>query len=126
MKTKIAAIFFSILFCLCLTACKEVKRPVDYPNSTWICDIADISFTVSKDGKIENATMLAKNGETIPISLVFANISDGKVSITNVDETETYLSGSCTYDIDSFSIFVTDIYNPDMVITSTRLPFKRA
>lgn len=70
--------------------------------------------------------MLDKNGETISISLVFTDMEDGKVSITNADETETYLTGTCTYDKDMFSIFVTDIFNPDINITTIRLTFERS
>ena len=69
--------------------------------------------------------MLDKNGAVISISVVFTDMEDGKVSITNVAETETYLSGTCTYDNDMFSIFVTDLFNPNISITTTRLTFER-
>lgn len=126
MKFKKFTALIVLLFCLCLTACGDAKRPIDYPDSTWTCASENIAFSVSEDGKITNATILDKNGEIVPISLVFTDINEGKVSITNTDETETYISGTCTYGSDIFSIFVTDIYNPDLNISSTRLAFERS
>ena len=128
MKIKTIALLLVALLCFSLTACgeSEAKRPLDYPNSKWTCDVASITFSVSDDAKITDATMVDKNGETISISVVFTDVEEGKVSITNAYETETYLSGTCTYDEDLFSIFVTDIYNPDIDISSTRLTFNRS
>ncbi|MBR5286019.1 MAG: hypothetical protein IKU30_03895 [Clostridia bacterium] len=69
--------------------------------------------------------MLNKYDEAIAISLVFADMESGKVSITNADRTEIYLSGTCTYGNDTFSIFLTDIFSSDIDITTTRLTFER-
>ncbi len=128
MKIKTIALLLVALLCFSLTACgeSESKRPIDYPDSKWSCDVASITFSVSDDGKVTDATMVDKNGETILISIVFTDVEEGKVSITNADETETYLSGTCTYGEDLFSIFVTDIYNPDIDISSTRLTFNHS
>lgn len=126
MKIRIVSFLLLISFTLCLTSCGEAKRPIDYPDTTWTCDVANITFSVSDDSDVTNATMIDKNGETITISLVFTDMEEGKVSITNADETEVYLTGTCTYDNDMFSIFVTDIFNPDLNITSTRLTFNRS
>ena len=126
MKIRIISFLLLISFALCLTSCGEAKRPIDYPNSKWTCDIANICFTVTDDGSITDATMVNKNGELLSITLVFSDASEGKVSITDTDKNETYLSGTCTYDNDMFSIFVTDIFNPDLDISSTRLTFKRS
>lgn len=126
MKVKILPLVLVVLFCIGLVACsEEPMRPIDYPDTTWQCNDENIKFSVSDDGKITNATMLDKNGETVSISLVFTDINEGKVSITNADETETYLSGTCTYGKDMFSIFITDIYNSEFGISSTRLTFNR-
>ena len=127
MKIKIFSLFLIVFCCIGFVACgDEPMRPIDYPNTTWQCKDENIKFSVSADGKITDATMLDKNGNTISISLVFTDMEDGKVSITNIDETETYLSGTCTYGKDMFSIFVTDKFNPDISITSTRLTFERS
>lgn len=127
MKIKTIALILIALLCFSLTACGDsnAKRPIDYPNSKWACDVESITFSVSDDGKVTDATMVDKNGETILISIVFTDVEEGKVSLTNADETETYLSGTCTYGDDMFSIFVTDIYSLDLDIYSTRLTFKR-
>lgn len=127
MKIKVVSLLCLVFMCFSLVACgaNEPKRPIDYPDSKWTCSIADISFSVSEECKITNATMVNKNGETIEISLVFSEISEGKVSITNADGTETYLSGTCSYEKDKFTVTVTDIYNTDLEISSTRLAFER-
>ena len=126
MKIKIFSLFFIVICCIGLVACgDEPMRPIDYTNTTWQCKNENIKFSVSADGKITDATMLDKNGAVISISVVFTDMEDGKVSITNVAETETYLSGTCTYDNDMFSIFVTDLFNPNISITTTRLTFER-
>ena len=126
MKIKIFSLFLIVIGCIGLVACgDEPMRPIDYTNTTWQCTNENIKFSVSADGKITDATMLDKNGAVISISVVFTDMEDGKVSITNVAETETYLSGTCTYDNDMFSIFVTDLFNPNISITTTRLTFER-
>lgn len=125
MKLQHVSFLLLIAFALCLTSCEEPKRPIDYPNSSWTCEVASISFTVSSDSIIHDATMLNKYDEAIAISLVFADMESGKVSITNADRTEIYLSGTCTYGNDTFSIFLTDIFSSDIDITTTRLTFER-
>lgn len=128
MKIRTIALLLVALLCFSLTACgkSEAKRPIDYPNSKWTCDIASITFSVSDDGKVTDATMVDKNGKTISICIIFTGTEEGKVSITNADETETYLSGTCTYGEDLFSIFITDTYNSNLDISSTRLAFNRS
>lgn len=128
MKIKVFALLLALLFCFSLTACgdNEVKRPIDYPDSKWTCDAANITFSVSSDGKITDATMVDVNSETISISLVFSDIDEGKVSITNADGTETYLSGNCVYGKKMFSINVTDIYSPHVNPSFVILAFTRS
>ncbi len=128
MKIKIISLLCVAILCFSLVSCGdgELKRPIDYPDSKWTCSVADISFSVSQDCKITNATMVNKNGEIIDISLAFSEMSDGKVSITNADGSETYLSGTCSYEEDKLTVMVTDIYNTDLEITSTRLTFERS
>ena len=128
MKIRIISLLCLVFMCISLVACgdNEVKRPVDYPDSKWTCSVANISFSVSQDCKVTDATMVNKNGETIDISLVFTEMDEGKVSITNPDGSETYISGTCSYEKDKFTVMVTDIYNTDLEITSTRLTFERS
>ncbi|MBE6533952.1 MAG: hypothetical protein E7678_03160 [Ruminococcaceae bacterium] len=127
MKIRIFSLFLLVFMCCtALTSCGEAKRPVDYPDTTWTCESDNIKFSVSKDGKVTDATMIDNNGNTVSVSFVFTDMSEGKVSITNADETETYFSGNCTYDKNMFSVFVTDIYSSDIKPGSTRLTFKRS
>lgn len=126
MNIKIRSLLCVALLCFLLVGCGDnnVKRPVDCPDSKWTCSSANITFSVSQDGKVTDATMVNKNGETVDISLVFTN--EDKVSITNADGTETYITGTFSYEKDMFSVMVTDIYNPELEISSTRLVFKRS
>ncbi len=126
MKKKFFIFLIVALFCVSLVSCGDTKRPIDYPDTKWTCDVANITFSVSEDCKIKDATMVNRNGETISISLVFTNTEEAKVSITNVDGSETYLEGTCTYGDDMFSVFVTDIHNQDLDISATRLIFERS
>ena len=126
MKIKIVALLCLLFMCFSLVACGGAKSPIDQADSKWTCDVADISFSVTKDCKVADATMVNKNGEKIDISLIFTEMSEGKVSITNPDGTQTYVTGTCSYEKDKFTVTVTDIYNTDLEITSTRLIFKRS
>ena len=127
MKIKFSSLLCLVLVCFSLVSCGdgEPKRPIDYSGSEWGCSVANISFSVSHDNNIVDATMVDTSGETIDISLIFSDINEGKVSITNADATETYLSGKCSYGKDSFTVTVTDIYNTGLKISSTRLTFER-
>ena len=128
MRIKSISLFLVLMFCFSLAACgdSEVKRPVDYPDSKWTCNAANITFSVSSDGKITDATMVDVNGETISISLVFSDMEEGKVSVTNAEGTETYFSGNCEYGKKMFSITVTDIYSANVNPTLVRLTFNRS
>lgn len=125
MKFKCIALLFVLALCFGLSACGGEKRPVDYPDTTWACEEQNIKFSVSEDCKITDATMVDKNGETINILLVFSDVSEGKVSITSPDGSETDVSGNCTYDKDSFNITVTDVYNIKLDHLPLILKFKR-
>ena len=125
MKTKFFAVFFITILCFSLAACDDAKRPIDRPDTKWICESDGISFLVSEDGKITNAVMTDKNGEKIDISLVFSDMSEGKVSITNADGSEIYISGTCTYEKDKFTVTVTDIYNTNISVSSPMLIFNK-
>ena len=125
MKTKTSAMIAVLLFCCCVTACTEAKRPIDQPESAWKCEVASIYFEVSEDCKITNATMLDNNGNTVSISLVFSDVNEAKVSITNPEETETYISGTCTFEKNSFTVLLTDIYNSSLSIPARKLTFKK-
>ena len=128
MKIKMVALLLVAFICLSLTSCnaENDKKPTDYKESTWTCDIADITFSISEDGKIVDATMVDKDGKTIPISIVFSDEDENRISITNADETETYLSGTYTSSKNKFVITLTDIFNTNLNISSRSLTFKRS
>lgn len=111
---------------LCLAACggEEAKRPVDYPGTAWSCADGEITFSVTADGAVENASLLNKNGDTVKVSIVFSEISEKKVSFYSEDGKELYFSGSCAYEKNSFTLTISDIYNSDFSYLSPRLVFK--
>ncbi len=125
MKLKAISLLLMLAICLCLSACGGEKRPIDYPGTTWTCQGQNIKFSVTEDGKITDAAMVDKNGETVDILLVFSDVSEGTASITSPDGSETYLSGTCTYGKDSFNISITDVYNTDFEHLPLVLQFKR-
>ena len=127
MKLKIVSVLLLVLICFSMVACGEndPKRPIDYPESKWTCKDASITFSVSADCKITDATAVGNNGEIFEISFVFSEAEEGKVSITNAEGTEIYLIGDCSYESDRFTIRVTDVYNTHLGISSTRLIFER-
>lgn len=115
-----------LIFCISLTSCEDAKRPIDQPDTEWVCEKENIRFSISNDCTITDASMVGKNGETIAISLVFGDMKDGRVTVTDPDGNKTYFSGKCTYKKDMFSVFVTDIYDSNVQFSSTRLTFERS
>ena len=125
MKFKSAFLLLLVVFILCFTACDdEVKLPVDYPNTTWNCADGNITFSVSAEGKTENASFTDEKGNTLKLSVVFSAPADKKVSFYSEDGSELYFSGSCAYEKNSFTLTISDIYNSDFSYLSPRLVFK--
>ncbi len=125
MRIKTVSVLCLVFICISLGACGKAKRPIDYADSRWACDAADISFSVSKDCKVTDGTIVDKNGEKVDISIVFPEDDEGRILITGADGSEIYLAGTCKYGKDRFTVSVTDIYNTDLDISSIRLIFER-
>ena len=121
MKIKLISLLLVVGFCFMIAGCGGAKHPLDRPNSKWSCEEAEISFSVSSDGKITNGIFVDKAQNEIPVSVVFG--ADDKVSITNVDETETYISGVAVFEKDYFAVNVKDIYSNDFESIGPRLYF---
>ncbi len=125
MKIKRSLLLFVLALCFCLSACGEAKRPIDYPNTTWTCENYNVKFSVSEEYKIKEAVIIDKDGRTVNVAFVFSDIQESRVSITNPEGSETYLSGECIYDKDSFKIEVTDIYVDIFSSTPIIMTFER-
>lgn len=126
MKFKTAFLLL-LVAALCFTACGgEAKRPTDYPNTTWRCDDGNVTFSVSADGKVENASISDAKGNTVKLSVVFSDVAEKTASFYSEDGKELYFSGSCVFEKDSFTLTVKDIYNnsfshlPPMLIFSSK------
>jgi len=125
MKKIIITVLHILIFSILLTSCVEAKRPNDYPSSDWYCEAENMKFSVNADGEIVDATMVNNNGDTISVLIILTDITEGAVSITNADQSETYFFGVYTFVNDVFTIFVTDEHHPDIPLTSSRLTFER-
>lgn len=124
MKVKGICLLLVAIFCFLLVGCGEIKRPLDCPDSKWVCEKQSVSFSVSSDGKVTDGNIIDKNGNTVGISVGFGE--DDKISITNIDETEVYITGTGTFEKNRFTLTLSDIYNTDLEIQTTRMDFKRA
>ncbi|MBE6678842.1 MAG: hypothetical protein E7597_08630 [Ruminococcaceae bacterium] len=121
MKIKTLFLLLLLVLALCLATCggEEAKRPVDYTGTEWSCEDAEISFSVSDQGIVENAVAFDKK-----VTVVFSDISEKKVSFYSADGKELYFSGSCTYGKSTFTVTVSDIYSSDFSGLPARLIFK--
>lgn len=123
MKTKTTFLLLLLALVLFISACGEAKRPIDYPNTVWTCADGNITFSVNADGKVENASLVNSEGETVKISVVFSELGEGNVSFCSEDGKETYFIGSCTYGKDTFTATLIELYNGGFSHLPPRLVF---
>ncbi len=121
MKKQTHFILLLFVLTLCISACggEAAKRPVDYPSTDWTCEEAEISFTVSAEGTVENAIALDKE-----VTVVFSDVNEKKVSFYSADGKELYFSGNCTYGKSSFTVTVVDVFSTDFSALPPYLIFK--
>lgn len=100
-----------MLLMVCLCACDsdpyQGKRPINYPNTVWVCDEYDMRFSVNKDGKLEENYIVIQ-GEKYPLSFLWSAL-DERVSIKfNIHDEEIELYGKCKFSKNEFTIYVPD------------------
>lgn len=117
MKTMIKLILAIILFlflCSCDADPYRGQRPVEYPQTQWVCTDYGISFSVGGKYEVSDAKMLM-NGEEIPFTFLWSSF-DNSVKINfEVDGATDSLSGKCDFGKEKFTITVEDTkgYYPD-------------
>lgn len=110
---KISIVMFAAIF-MFLSSCGEgeTQRPIDYSDAKWSSEVAHMEFTVI-DGEIKSGTIIDKNGQLIDIVIIFSDIAEKKITVEFADKNELIFEGSCSFEIDSFKVSVTDVYSPD-------------
>lgn len=79
------------------------QRPIDYPNSYWVCEEAQMYFLVGENQKLTDAKV-TMYGQTVPCEFAWA-IVDNSINITFRVDSQTYESyGVCEFGEDKFTI----------------------
>lgn len=116
MRNKfILIIYIAVLmltYCSCDADPHHNKRPINYPNSTWVCNEGEYYFCLSID---DNGTQQAYWGTNTTqknsIRFLWNGLDSGVIVyvIDESDEKETTLfAGKCTFDQRWFQISITD------------------
>lgn len=84
------------------------KRPIDYPNTTWVCDEYGISFHVNSNGGLENSIIKTEE-KVIYFELLWLSFDSTVCFYKSNDETkEDIFDGKCKFGEEAFSIKVDD------------------
>ncbi len=113
-KKLIAIIILCLLLCSCDADPYRGQRPVDYPQTQWVCTDYGISFSVGEKYEVSDANMLM-NGQKIPFTFLWSSF-DNNVNINfEVGGVTDSLSGKCDFGKEEFAITVEDTkgYYPD-------------
>lgn len=126
MKTKGRVLLFIAVFCLFLSACgdNESKRPIDYPDAKWICESAEMEFSVS-DNEIGQATIKDKNGTSIDVTVSFSDASEKRITVADAQTEKKLFAGDCSFGKNEFTVRITDYYGTEFDHLQKNLTFKR-
>ena len=116
---KTRNIVFIILLCCLLCSCYDGdlykgRRPIDYPNSYWVCEEYETYFLVGEDKQLTDAQIVI-DGQTVPFKFIWSSISND-VSINFVLDSQLYgMSGPCKFGRKKFTIQIeyTEGYYPE-------------
>jgi hypothetical protein len=128
MKSKTTILLLILALALCVTACGagEVKRPIDCPGTTWTCNEAEFVFSVSNEKQISNAHVVDENGNDVEVTISFSTIEEAKATVSSIDGSALYFSGVCTFKHNSFTLIVTDKYDPKFSYLPIMLSFSKS
>ena len=105
---KIQSLAFIILLCFLFCSCYdgdpyEGQRPIDYPNSYWVCKEPNAFFLVGENQEIIDAKITIDN-QIVPLKFIWSGV-DNHVSLNfDVDSQAYGNSGSCNFGRDKFTI----------------------
>lgn len=109
-KLKIIKIIVLVILpCFLLCACWDVdpykgKRPIDYPNSYWVCEEEyDMFFLVGEDQELTDAKITIY-GQTVPCKFIWRT-TNNRINIVFDIDSQTYgMSGRCKFGKKKFTI----------------------
>ena len=108
---KIANLIIIVGVLLCLYSCDSDpyagKRPIDYPQSNWICKEYNINFSVGENQDIINAQMLINN-ESVPFTFLWSSLNNNVTINFEVDQQKVSLNGECIFGEKEFTIKIND------------------
>jgi len=96
------------------------RRPIDYPNTKWVCEEIDMYFTVSDTDEIYGE-ITDKSGEIVKFTLLWS-VGNPTVSVKSID---TYFSAECDFGKKESTMNVTNINNSNFDYIPKESTFKR-
>lgn len=116
---KTRNIVFIILLCCLLCSCYDGdlykgRRPIDYPNSYWVCEEYEAYFLVGEDKQLTDAQIII-DGQTVPFDFVWRSNNDNVSMIFSIDSQKCGMLGSCKFRKNKFTIKIeyTEGYYPE-------------
>ena len=101
-----------ILFCLLLCSCYDAdpyqgQRPIDYPNSYWVCDEFEAFFLVNETNELIDSQIVL-NEQIVPFTFLWSAF-DEKVNIQfEMNSHIESLSGICQFNKNEFTVTISD------------------
>ena len=108
---SVAMLLCISVFCACDPDWYEGRRPVDQPNTKWVCEQYNISFEVGEDGLVKNGILKTEDGD-VAFDLLWA-VGTTNVTVLDANSTEDYpflFDGDCEFGRKEFEIYVN--YDP--------------
>ncbi len=99
------------------------RRPIDYPNTKWVCEEIDMYFTVSDTDEIYGE-IIDKSGEIVKFTLLWA-VGNPTVSVKSINEIDAYFVAECDFGKKEFTMKITDINDSNFDYIPKELTFKR-
>lgn len=115
---KVRRIGLIISLCFLLCSCYDGdlykgRRPIDYPNSYWVCEEHDMYFVIGENQELIDAKITAY-GQTVPFKFIWSSISN-EVSINFVVDSQLYgMRGYCKFGRKKFTIQIEYVDNPEI------------
>ncbi|MBQ7045634.1 MAG: leucine-rich repeat domain-containing protein [Clostridia bacterium] len=95
------------VFCSCDTDEFEGKRPLDYPNSSWVCEEYAAYFSVDSDGKFKDTKILINSSE-IPFEFLFSKFDNKATMKFETNSKSDSFSGECEFSDKKFVFNILD------------------
>ncbi len=111
MKKTLCYIFLLVLLLASFSSCDvdpyKGKRPIDYPDSTWVCQNYSASFQVDADGNLKDSSIIV-NGKETTFSFLWSALDETASLQLNWGDQLYNLKGTCKFKPSSFVISIDD------------------